>query len=118
MFLGVYHEKMTDWWIKKLDEYKHRSKLTDVAVAKRLDISAAMLAHARAGRRELPLQGKLRLLDALGYVITRDIFLRILSRDLRSALVDTNALLTESHLSGGESESDDGLDLPPVDNKI
>lgn len=77
---------MSNWWIKKLDDYKEKSKLSDVAVAKRLDISAAMLAHARAGRRELPLQGKLRLLDALGYVITRDLFLRVLNKDLRSAL--------------------------------
>ena len=114
----MYDVDMSNWWIKKLDDYKEKSKLSDVAVAKRLDISAAMLAHARAGRRELPLQGKLRLLDALGYVITRDLFLRVLNKDLRSALIDTKARLTESHLTGNDPGPNAGLDLPPLEDQV
>lgn len=109
---------MSNWWIEKLDEFKEKSRLSDVAVAKRLDISAAMLAHARAGRRELPLQGKLRLLDALGYVITRDLFLRVLNKDLRSALIDTNARWTESHLMADDPEPNKGRDLPPLEDQL
>lgn len=104
---------MSEWWIQRVDALKRQSRLSDVALAKRLDISPAMLAHVRSGRRALPLQGRLRLLDALGYVVTRDLFLRILPEDVRSAVVDTNAALTEAHYAPGESDPNAGLDLPP-----
>jgi hypothetical protein len=104
---------MNDWWIRQIEEYKQKSRLSDVAVSKRLDISPAMLAHVRMGRRSLPMQGRLRLLDALGYVVTRDLLLRILPEDMRNAIVDTNAALTDEHLTSDGSEPNAGLELPP-----
>ena len=104
---------MDDWWIQKIESFKQLSRLTDVTVAKRLDISPAMLAHVRSGRRALPLQARMRLLDALGYVITRDLLLRILPGEIRSAVIDTNAAVTEAHYDSRNAEPNAGLDLPP-----
>lgn len=104
---------MDDWWVQKIEGLKQQAKLSDVALAKRLDISPAMLAHVRVGRRALPLQARLRLLDALGYVITRDLLLRVLPEEVRSAIVDTNAAITEAHYRAKESGDDEGLELPP-----
>lgn len=104
---------MSEWWIQRLEELKRQTRLSDVALAKRLDISPAMLAHVRSGRRALPLQGRVRLLDALGYVVTRDLLLRILPEEVRSAVIDTNAALTEAHYAPGETDPNAGLELPP-----
>ena len=104
---------MSDWWTKNIDVFKRRSRLSDVALAKRLDISPAMLAHVRVGRRALPLQARLRLLDAMGYVITRDLLLRILPEEVRSALVDTNAAVTEAFHANGGVDPNTHLELPP-----
>ena len=104
---------MNEWWITKLEGLKRQSRLSDVTLAKRLDISPAMLAHVRMGRRALPLQARLRLLDALGYVITRDLLLRILPEDVRSAMVDTNAMMLETN-KRDESDPNVDLELPPV----
>lgn len=104
---------MNDWWVRQIEEYKGRARLTDVALAKRLDISPAMLAHVRMGRRALPLQGRLRLLDALGYVLTRDLVLRVMSQEVREAFIATNAALTEAHYAPDQGEQNVGLELPP-----
>ncbi|MDC8785996.1 helix-turn-helix domain-containing protein [Roseateles koreensis] len=104
---------MDDWWIQRIEGLKQQAKLSDVALAKRLDISPAMLAHVRVGRRALPLQARLRLLDALGYVITRDLLLRVLPEEVRAAVVDTNAAMTEAHYRPKETGADDSLELPP-----
>ena len=104
---------MDEWWIQKIAVLKRQSGLSDVALAKRLDISPAMLAHIRVARRALPLQARLRLLDALGYVITRSLLLRLLPEEVRSAAIATNAALTEDHYAGNKADPNIGLDLPP-----
>jgi len=104
---------MDEWWIQKIERYKQQSKLSDVALSKRLDISPAMLAHVRFGRRVLPIQARLRLLHALGYVITRDLLLRVLPEDLRAAIIDTSALMTEPNHQSKDFDPNDRLDLPP-----
>jgi hypothetical protein len=104
---------MHEWWIEKIEGLKRDSRLSDVTLARRLDISPAMLAHVRMGRRALPLHARLRLLDALGYVITRDILLRVLPDEVRTAIVDTNAALTEAAYAEKGAEANAGLDPPP-----
>jgi len=104
---------MDEWWIRQLEDFRQRSKLTDVAIAKRLDISPAMLAHVRMGRRALPIHGRVRLLDALGYVVTRDLLLRVLPEELRSAVIDTNAAVTES-LYSDKADPNAGREVPPA----
>lgn len=104
---------MEEWWIDKLDRLKRESGLSDVALAKRLDISPAMLAHVRVGRRALPLQSRIRLLDAVGYVITRDVFLRLVPEEVRAALVAANAEVTEAHYAAAETDPNANLELPP-----
>jgi hypothetical protein len=112
-YASAYDERMDEWWIRQIEDFRQRSKMTDVALAKRLDISASMLAHVRLGRRALPLHGRLRLLDALGYVLTRDLLLRVLPEEARSAIIDANAVWTEASYSG-EADPNAGRDLPPV----
>jgi hypothetical protein len=104
---------MHEWWIEKIEGLKRDSRLSDVTLARRLDISPAMLAHVRMGRRALPLHARLRLLDALGYVITRDLLLRVLPNEVRSAIVDTNAAITEQSYAEQGPEPNAGLEPPP-----
>ena len=104
---------MDDWWIQQLDRFRRESQLSDVAVAKRLDISPAMLAHVRTGRRLLPLQARIRLLDALGYVITRKLLLRVVPEEVRQALVAANAALIEANLAEGAADPNADLEMPP-----
>jgi hypothetical protein len=104
---------MNEWWTDKIGVLKLQTGISDVTLARRLDISPAMLAHVRGGRRSLPLQARLRLLDALGYVITRDLFLHILPEEVRAATIATNATLTEAHYSANQADPNIGMDLPP-----
>lgn len=73
-----------------------------------------MLTHVRVGRRAIPIQARLRLLDALGYVINRELLLRVLPEDHRAAIIDTNAALPEAHYKSHEPGVDVPLELPPV----
>lgn len=104
---------MNEWWSAKIESIKYERSCSDVALAKRLDISPAMLAHVRVGRRALPLQARIRLLHELGYVVTRDVLLRALPSDVRSAVIDTKAGL----MGGAEAQEglpmNEGLELPP-----
>lgn len=99
------------WWNARIDDLKQKMDWSDARVARRLQISPAMLAHVRAGRRPLTLPARVRLLDALGYVNTRDLLLEILPVDLRDALKEwDNHRLPR----GGPAEADnEGLPLPP-----
>lgn len=108
-----YHIDMSDWWVQKIDGVKRESRLSDVALARRLDISPAMLAHVKMGRRVLPLHARLRLLDAIGYVITRDLLLRVLPEEVRSAIIDTNAAMTEANYVQSGSDPNENLERPP-----
>ena len=76
---------MDEWWIQKIESIKRQRRFSDVALAKRLDISPAMLAHVRSGRRAIPLHARIRLLHALGYVVTRDLMVRVMPPAVRSA---------------------------------
>lgn len=107
-------DSMTDWWRQRIDVFKQQSNLTDVGVAKRLDISPAMLSHVRDGRRALPIHARLRLLHALDYVITREILLRVMPEEIRAAMIDTNAAITDDHYQSNKIGTNDQLELPPV----
>ncbi len=104
---------MTDnqWWIARINDLGKKMSWSDARVARRIHISPAMLAHVRAGRRPLTLPARVRLLDALGYVNTRDLLLEILPVDLRDAVKEW-----DSHrlAKGGPDEDDnEGLPMPP-----
>lgn len=103
-----------DFWNARLDLLKTKMGWTDVAVARRLEMTPAMLGHVRAGRRLLPTAAKFRLLDALGYQMTRDLLLRLLPSDVGEAIRDADNL----RLNVVEGESDNAkinsrLGLPP-----
>jgi len=71
-------------WLDRLDLLKRRlSRDTEVNLASQVGISPAMLGHVRAGRRPLPLNARIRLLDKLGIEITRDWLVRILPLEAR-----------------------------------
>lgn len=74
-------------WIDRLDELKHRLQLrTEAQLAAELGVSAVVLAQARMGKQPLPLKGKVRLLDRLGYEMTRDIVLELLPEEVRNQI--------------------------------
>lgn len=100
-----------DWWVQRLNELKLRLALSEVGMARRLEISPAMLGHVRAGRRPLPVPARIRLLDALGYVLTRDLLLRLLPDDVRAAVRAADNGRAES--SKGKNDTNAGREMPP-----
>lgn len=99
------------WWIARVDDLKQKMDWSDARLARRLQISPAMLAHVRAGRRPLTLPARVRLLDALGYASTRDLLLEILPVDLRDAVREwDNHRATDGDVVATENA---GLPMPP-----
>lgn len=96
-----------------MDELKAKLELTDVALSRRVEISPAMLAHVRAGRRPLPPASRIRLLDALGYVMTRDLLLRLLPAELRSAIESVDNRRAEFLGVPADSDPNVGREMPP-----
>ena len=104
---------MDDWWLEKIEELKRQMQLSDVALSRRLEISPAMLTHFRMGRRQLPLHARICLLDTLGYAITRDILLRILPEEARSAAIAADNRRAQKKGGSEEPDSNTELELPP-----
>ena len=74
-------------WTDRLDRLKARRKLeSDVVLAYTVGISPAMLAHVRAARRPLPLPARFRLLDKLGYKMTRERIISALPDDAKAVI--------------------------------
>lgn len=73
-------------WIAKLDLLRDRMSLNDSQVAAELGLSRSMLAQVRSGHRQLPTKAKLRLLDKLGYALTRGTVLAALSGELTETI--------------------------------
>jgi len=105
--------KTDRWWVARLDALKDRHRLTDVALSRRIGISPAMLAHVRAGRNKLPPASKVRLLDALGYVLTRDVLLSVLPAELKSALLEVDHNHAQHLWAQPEPDPNAGLESPP-----
>lgn len=74
------------WWTGRLDALKAHTQWSDARVARRLQISPAQLSHVRTGHRPLPMPARVRLLHALGYVYTQDLFLTIMPAEFRDAV--------------------------------
>jgi len=104
-----------NYWIVRLDRLKERMSWTDVALAKRLDISPAMLGHVRASRRPLPAGDKVRLLDALGYQMSRDLLFALLPRPARQALTEADNLRSTARLAPVADPEQD-MELPSEDD--
>ena len=68
----------SEWWLERMDELKARLGLTDVGLGRQLDITGVMVGHVRGGRSALPTTARIRLLDKLGYTITREALLLLL----------------------------------------
>ena len=77
-------------WIAKLDALRDRMSLNDSQVAAELGLSRSMLAQVRSGHRQLPTKAKLRLLDKLGYALTRGMVLAALSNELTETITEAD----------------------------
>lgn len=77
-------------WSQQLDRLKERLSLSETALAASIGLSKSMLSQCRAGARPLPLHAKFRLLDKLGYALTRDLMLAALTDDSRDAVVEAD----------------------------
>ncbi len=73
-------------WIAKLDALRDQMSLNDSQVAAELGLSRSMLAQVRSGHRQLPTKAKLRLLDRLGYALSRGMVLATLSNELTETI--------------------------------
>lgn len=105
-----------DYWNRQLDNLKRSSQLsTEVELSLLIGLSPAMLAHVRTGRRPLPFPAKAKLLDRLGYILTRDLMLRLLPDDAARTVIDIdNARLKRKVDEAGENT---GRELPPLPTK-
>jgi transcriptional regulator with XRE-family HTH domain len=77
-------------WFQLLDSLKERMSLTETALAASVGLSRSMLSQCRGGGRPLPLHAKFRLLDKLGYTLTRDLMLAALSDESRDAVLEAD----------------------------
>lgn len=104
-----------EFWNKKLDELRsHANLISEVKLGLEIGISPAMLAHVRSGRRNLPLPARIRLLDKLGYSLTRDLLIRMLPEDdVRELVAFESRLLKPDNYTDPSNEK---LDLPPLES--
>lgn len=77
-------------WGRLLDRLKMRMDLSDTALAAQIGLSKSMLSQCRTGARPLPLAAKYRLLDKLGYALTRDLILAALADEPREAITEAD----------------------------
>lgn len=107
---------MREWWMEKIEAHKQGLALSDVKLAKRLDISPAMMGHVRAGTRDLPLQARIRLLHEMGYTLSADLLARIVPEPLRDALEAVWATpgAAKQLPSFGPGQPNQGLESPPL----
>lgn len=77
-------------WIAKLDALRDRMSLNDSQMAAELGLSRSMLAQVRSGHRQLPTKAKLRLLDKLGYALSRGMVLAALSNELTETITEAD----------------------------
>lgn len=77
-------------WIAKLDTLRDRMSLNDSQLAAELGLSRSMLAQVRSGHRQLPTKAKLRLLDKLGYALTRGLALAALSNEVTETITEAD----------------------------
>lgn len=100
-----------NYWNRRLNDLKERFGLeSEVELSSAVGISPAMLGHVRSGRRSLPVPARARLLDKLGYVLTRDLLLRLLPNDVSQTIADID---NKRLLPPGGDEPNAGLELPP-----
>lgn len=69
-------------WIARLDTFKERYELTsDRQAAHRLGISQQALQQIRAGKTNMSIGTKLKILDGLGFTSLRDAIAEVLPED-------------------------------------
>lgn len=67
-----------------------RMDLSDTSLAAQIGLSKSMLSQCRSGARPLPLAARYRLLDKLGYALTRDLILAALGDEPREAITEAD----------------------------
>lgn len=103
--------------MRRLDELKDKLDLkSDVELSFELRIGAGMLSHIRSGRRPVPVGIGADILHRLGYVVDRDLLIKLLSSDARATIrrIDRE-VENRSHLLGMVSSGNEGRDFPQED---
>lgn len=102
-----------DYWNRQLDSLKESSSLSsEVELSLVIGLSPAMLAHVRSGRRPLPFPAKAKLLDRLGYILTRDLMLRLLPDDAARTVIEIDNARLKPTVD--EASANVGKELPPL----
>jgi len=89
--------KYEEEWIARLDALKVKYNLsTEVQLSLLVGVGQSMLGHIRSGRKSIPMPTKLRILDKLGYAMTREVILSVLPDESRKVVIEIdNSRLTK-----------------------
>ena len=104
------------FWNRCLDRLKETrcDPATDVQLSFLIRVSPAMISQLRTGRRSFPFPLKIKVLDALGYVIDHDLLVRLLPRADRLALLELQKTKVGSKSARVSASENKGLELPPL----
>ena len=102
------------FWNRRFDELREKyTPKTDVELSFHIKISPAMISQIRTGRRDLPFDMKIKLLDELGYVFDHDLLIRLLPISHRKVLCASMLKHDPSSISKLHSENT-GKEVPPL----
>lgn len=111
---AIYEMTELEFWNARLNDMRSRcDPQTDVQLSFAIRISPAMISQIRSGRREPPFDLKVKLLEALGYVLDHDLLIRLLPMDHRRIVMDAMRRSTDPELSKPQSHNH-GKELPPL----
>ena len=103
-----------EFWTRRFDELKSRmTPPTDAEVSHFIRVNSTMISQMRTGRREVPFQTKIKILQALGYEFDFDLLIRMLPTDHRKAFCDMMARSGVDSSSELKSKNTD-KELPPL----
>jgi hypothetical protein len=104
----------TKYWSQKLDELKQQLKLTtDVELSFALRVGTGMLSHIRKGRCPVPIAIGADILHRLGYVIDRELLVRLMSRDAREMIAKIDEETGHPGGAGSAVGANSERELPP-----
>lgn len=103
-----------EFWNRRLDEVREKcTAKTDVELSFHIKISPAMISQIRTGKRDIPFDLKIKILDELEYVFDHDLLIRLLPPDKQNVLCSSMLRRNSSSISEIQSENA-GKEVPPL----
>lgn len=103
-----------EFWNARLNEVRSGcTPETDVQLSFIIRVSPAMISQIRTGRREVPFDLKVKLLESLGYVFDHDLLIRLLPWEHRRVILEAMTR-TESPEGPLPASNNPDRELPPL----